>query len=434
MANKKPAPKKVSAKSTGKPADKKTVKPAAKPVAKKPVAKPAAKKIAPAAKKAVAKPAAKKPTPVAKKPVAKPAAKKPTPVVKKAVAKPAAKKPTPVAKKPVAKPAAKKPTPVVKKAVAKPAAKKPTPVAKKAVAKPAAKKPTPVAKKAVAKPAVKKSTKPVAKPVVNKTASKPVKKTPTPKSVSKTPVSKSTPKVLAKVVEKKAETPAVKKQEVKKVVIEKPLAVKSTSKSGKKTPTKTLISSTTPLPKKSDVYKTNTFASNTLKNDTGKVIAHRKTSELKRKSNDGDNIKRYEPESTRSILDMGPVSEGPSFRYSDDDLAEFRELLIKKQETAKSELQYLQGVIMRKDEGGTEDTENKYQNIEDGGASMEREQFNQLASRQITFISHLEQALVRIENKTYGICRETGKLIDKARLRAVPHATLSIEAKNAKKS
>ena len=422
MANKKPAPKKVSAKSTGKPADKKTVKPAAKPVAKKPVAKPAAKKIAPAAKKAVAKPAAKKPTPVAKKPVAKPAAKKPTPVVKKAVAKPAAKKPTPVAKK----------------AVAKPAAKKPTPVAKKAVAKPAAKKPTPVAKKAVAKPAVKKSTKPVAKPVakpvVNKTASKPVKKTPTPKSVSKTPVSKSTPKVLAKVVEKKAETPAVKKQEVKKVVIEKPLAVKSTSKSGKKTPTKTLISSTTPLPKKSDVYKTNTFASNTLKNDTGKVIAHRKTSELKRKSNDGDNIKRYEPESTRSILDMGPVSEGPSFRYSDDDLAEFRELLIKKQETAKSELQYLQGVIMRKDEGGTEDTENKYQNIEDGGASMEREQFNQLASRQITFISHLEQALVRIENKTYGICRETGKLIDKARLRAVPHATLSIEAKNAKKS
>ena len=406
MANKKPAPKKVSAKSTGKPADKKTVKPAAKPVAKKPVAKPAAKKIAPAAKKAVAKPAAKKPTPVAKKPVAKPAAKKPTPVVKKAVAKPAAKKPTPVAKKAVAKPAAKKPTPVAKKAVAKPAVKKST---------------KPVAK-------------PVAKPVVNKTASKPVKKTPTPKSVSKTPVSKSTPKVLAKVVEKKAETPAVKKQEVKKSVIEKPLAVKSTSKSGKKTPTKTLISSTTPLPKKSDVYKTNTFASNTLKNDTGKVIAHRKTSELKRKSNDGDNIKRYEPESTRSILDMGPVSEGPSFRYSDDDLAEFRELLIKKQETAKSELQYLQGVIMRKDEGGTEDTENKYQNIEDGGASMEREQFNQLASRQITFISHLEQALVRIENKTYGICRETGKLIDKARLRAVPHATLSIEAKNAKKS
>jgi RNA polymerase-binding transcription factor DksA len=188
------------------------------------------------------------------------------------------------------------------------------------------------------------------------------------------------------------------------------------------------------MPKKSDVYKTSTFSSHTLKNETGKVIAHRKTSELKRNAVDSTNVKPYEPEFTRSILDVNPVSEGPSFRYSDDDLAEFRELILKKLETAKAELQYLQSVIMRKDDGGTDDTENKYQNIEDGGASMEREQFNQLASRQITFIGHLEQALVRIENKTYGICRETGKLIDKARLRAVPHATLSIEAKNAKKN
>jgi RNA polymerase-binding transcription factor DksA len=68
-------------------------------------------------------------------------------------------------------------------------------------------------------------------------------------------------------------------------------------------------------------------------------------------------------------------------------------------------------------------------NMEDGSGAMEREQLAQLASRQIQFMSHLEKALVRIENKTYGICRVTGKLIDKARLRAVPHATLSIEAK-----
>jgi len=188
------------------------------------------------------------------------------------------------------------------------------------------------------------------------------------------------------------------------------------------------------LPKKSDVYKTSTFSSPTLRNDSNKVIAHRKTSELKRKNNDENSVKKFEPELTRSILDMNPTNEGPSYRYSDDDLQEFREIIQRKLETAKAELQYLQGVIMRKDEGGTEDTENKYQNIEDGGASMEREQFNQLASRQITFINHLEQALVRIENKTYGICRDTGKLIDKARLRAVPHATLSIEAKNAKKN
>ncbi len=121
-------------------------------------------------------------------------------------------------------------------------------------------------------------------------------------------------------------------------------------------------------------------------------------------------------------------------RYSDEDLDEFRNLIQGKLETAKAELQYLQGVISRKDDSGTEDTQSKYQGIEDSGEAMDREQFNQLASRQINFIAHLEQAIVRVENKTYGICRETGKLIDKARLRAVPHATLSIEAKNAKKN
>jgi RNA polymerase-binding transcription factor DksA len=90
---------------------------------------------------------------------------------------------------------------------------------------------------------------------------------------------------------------------------------------------------------------------------------------------------------------------------------------------------YLQGVITRKDETGNEDTENRYMSVEDGSGAMEREQLVQLASRQIQFMNHLEKALIRIENKTYGVCRVTGKLIEKARLRAVPHATLSIEAK-----
>ena len=106
-------------------------------------------------------------------------------------------------------------------------------------------------------------------------------------------------------------------------------------------------------------------------------------------------------------------------RYSDAELAEFKDLILKKLDTAKKELAYLQGLITRKDEG----------DMEDGSMSMEREQLSQMASRQITFIDHLEKAMMRIENKTYGICRVTGKLIDKARLRAVPHATLSIEAK-----
>jgi RNA polymerase-binding transcription factor DksA len=314
---------------------------------------------------------------------------------------------------------AKKATPqapikAVPKAPVKPAAKP----AAKAPAKPAAKAPVKPAAKAPAKPVAKAPAKPVAK-----APAKPVAKAPA-KPVAKAPVKPAVKEVVKK------ETPKVEPRNTTTTTTKS-----SVNKAGKKSgPTKTIITSSfNNLPKKSDVFKTNTFGTPNLKNDTGKVIAHRKTSELKRKSED-TLVKKYEPESTRSILDMGDTKAGPSYRYSDEDLQEFRELIMRKLETAKAELQYLQGVIMRKDEGGTEDTENKYQNMEDGSASMEREQFTQLASRQITFISHLEQAMVRIENKTYGICRETGKLIDKARLRAVPHATLSIEAKNAKKN
>jgi len=140
--------------------------------------------------------------------------------------------------------------------------------------------------------------------------------------------------------------------------------------------------------------------------------------------------RKYEPEFTRSVLDSAPQeNNGPTMRYSDSELNEFRELIQRKLETAKKELGYLQGLITRKDEMGGDDTDNRYMTMEDGSLSMEREQLSQMASRQITFIDHLEKAMMRIENKTYGICRVTGKLIDKARLRAVPHATLSIEAK-----
>jgi RNA polymerase-binding transcription factor DksA len=367
-------------------------KPAPKKAVSKKIVKSAPKKVTPA--KVVAKSAPKKEV---LKPVAKKAAVKP--VAKKAVAKPAPKK------------VAAKPAP---KVVAKPAAKK---VVAKPVSKVAAK---PVAKKATAKPEAKATAK---KPIEKATAKKPVEKV-----VAKKVIEKVEPK-NKKVIEK--QKPAkVEKVKIEKVKVEKP------KKADKKTgPTKTVItSSNNTLPKRVDVYKTNTFAASNLKNDSGKVIAHRKTADMKRKGEDEIALKKYEPEQRRSILDNTTTDTSPSYRYSDEDLIEFRELIQRKLETAKTELQYLQGVIMRKDEGGTEDTENKYQSIEDGSASMDREQFTQLASRQISFITHLEQALVRIENKTYGICRDTGKLIDKARLRAVPHATLSIEAKNAKKN
>ncbi|MEO6540098.1 MAG: TraR/DksA C4-type zinc finger protein, partial [Ferruginibacter sp.] len=140
--------------------------------------------------------------------------------------------------------------------------------------------------------------------------------------------------------------------------------------------------------------------------------------------------RKYQPEFTKSVLDQ-PVHDlgAPIVRYSDSDLAEFREIIQRKLESAKKELSYLQGLITRKDEMGGDNDDARYMTMEDGSMSMEREQLSQMASRQITFIDHLEKAVMRIENKTYGICRVTGQLIDKARLRAVPHATLSMEAK-----
>ena len=116
-------------------------------------------------------------------------------------------------------------------------------------------------------------------------------------------------------------------------------------------------------------------------------------------------------------------------RYSDSELQEFKELIQDKLRSSKEELNALTSSLSNPNANGTEDTSGAHKTLEDGSATMEKEQINQLAARQKKFIDNLENALVRIENKTYGICRETGKLIQKERLRAVPHATLSMEAK-----
>lgn len=145
----------------------------------------------------------------------------------------------------------------------------------------------------------------------------------------------------------------------------------------------------------------------------------------------------YDPDFTVSVLDSAKkdaVISTPVMRYSDSELAEFKELILRRLEAARKELSYLQGLITRKDEMGGDNDDGRYMTMEDGSLSMEREHVSQMASRQIQFIDHLEKALMRIESKTYGICRVTGKLIDKARLRAVPHATLSMEAKMQKGS
>jgi len=116
-------------------------------------------------------------------------------------------------------------------------------------------------------------------------------------------------------------------------------------------------------------------------------------------------------------------------RYSDSELQEFKELILEKLRSSKEELSALSQSLSNPNMNGTDDTSGAYKTLEDGSATLEKESINQLAARQRKFIDNLENALVRIENKTYGICRETGKLIPKERLRAVPHATLSMEAK-----
>ena len=121
--------------------------------------------------------------------------------------------------------------------------------------------------------------------------------------------------------------------------------------------------------------------------------------------------------------------ENEKTRYSDAELQEFKELILEKLRIAKEELNSLASSLSTPNANGTDDTAGTYKTLEDGSATLEKEQINQLAARQKKFIEQLEAALVRIENKTYGICRETGKLIPKERLRAVPHTTLSMEAK-----
>lgn len=286
---------------------------------------------------------------------------------KKKAAKPAKKTIAPKKAAPAKKPAAKSAAKVSKPA-AKPAAK--------ATHKPAAK---PAAKANGAKAAIP-AKKPVAKHVV---AAKPApvatKAVKQPESLAKKPV----PEPVK--VEKKPEVP---KEEAKKPEPVQP----------------------PPVPKKPAAPA-----------KPIKVVIP----EIKTKT-----VRKYEPEFTKSVLDQPEnIQTGPTMRYSDAELQEFRELINKKLDQAKKELTYLQGLITRKDEMGGDETENRYMTMEDGSMSMEREQLAQMASRQINYIDHLEKAMMRIENKTYGICRVTGKLIDKARLRAVPHATLSIEAK-----
>jgi len=130
----------------------------------------------------------------------------------------------------------------------------------------------------------------------------------------------------------------------------------------------------------------------------------------------------------KKIIKEGEVLE--KVRYSDEELQMFKELILQKLESAKEEYQQLKSAVTHSSSNDTEDTSPTFKVLEEGASALSKEEAGQLAQRQYKFIQALEAALIRIENKSYGICRETGKLIPKERLLLVPHATLSVEAKN----
>lgn len=312
-----------------------------------------------------------------------------------------AKKAAPVKKTAATKKAAPQ---AVKKAEKAPSASKTTDIKKVVSTKPAKKTAPEKAKvSADTKAPEKKTTQPTTSTKKTATAaSKEVTKATKVKEVvpkvTPAPTKEVLPKNMAKTTDKKTKT-----------IIHKQVSTVPSARSE-------IVDAVRPLPRKTT-------------NKPGVIIAHRKVEKKVNLDEPGITMKEYNPP-TRSLLDEPEHTSGPVFRYSDEELNEFKELITKRLDNARKELNYLQGLITRKDEAGTDDTDNRFNHMEDGSGAMEREQLSQLAGRQIQFINHLEKAMIRIENKTYGICRVTGKLIDKARLRAVPHATLSIEAKN----
>jgi DnaK suppressor protein len=123
------------------------------------------------------------------------------------------------------------------------------------------------------------------------------------------------------------------------------------------------------------------------------------------------------------------MAEMEKTRFSDAELAEFKAIILDKLDKAKQDYDILKSTITQGDSNDIQDTSPTFKVLEEGASTLSKEEAGNLAQRQQKFIQHLQAALVRIEHKTYGICRETGKLISKDRLRAVPHATLSMEAK-----
>ncbi len=146
-------------------------------------------------------------------------------------------------------------------------------------------------------------------------------------------------------------------------------------------------------------------------------------------TNLGTEWKTFSP----SYMNLNLLAMAEKTRYSDAELEEFKQLILSKLEKAQADYELYKNSLTQSDGNDTQDTSPTFKVLEEGAATLSKEEAGKLAQRQQKFIQHLQAALIRIENKTYGICRETGKLISKERLRAVPHATLSIDAKNNQK-
>jgi RNA polymerase-binding transcription factor DksA len=328
-------------------------------------------------------------------------------------AKKAAKSAKPAKKAVVKKPAKKAaPKKAVKKAIAKKIIKKTLPKKAAKPAKAPAKKA--VAKKVVAKKVIKKAVKPVKKAATKK----PVAKKPVPKKIIKTPLVKNMAKPVKKVVAKKVEKPTKK-------AVEKPVA-----KEEKQKP----VVKQQPEPKK-EIEKPVVVA----KPAEAPVRKPEPVSKKKQRDMDDDNsrdeapmVVEYKTPSIRKPMGPAPkphINTDTRTRYSDAELKEFKELILKKLAEAQKDFELLKSTLSHKDDHGTDDTSPTFKLLEDGSDVLSKEETAHLASRQEKFIQNLQNALIRIENKTYGICRATGKLISKERLRSVPHATLAIEAK-----
>ncbi len=283
------------------------------------------------------------------------------------------------------------------------------------------------AKKAVKKPAPKKAAKKPAKKMAPKKAvKKPVKK-----AVAKKPVKKVAPK---KAVAKKA----VKKVVPKKVVAKKAVKpVKAVAKPvAKKAEVKPAKAEVKPI-SKPEVKKTETKPA---RSENKRPEPRNQAQSILRKVVDVKSLPKP-PVPTVKPLTMllnktkatlhtkaGKVDERT--RYSDDELKEFKEIILSKLAEARKDLEMLRSSLTHTSDNGTDDTSPTFKMMEDGSETLSREETAQLAGRQEKFILSLEAALIRIENKTYGVCRVTGRLINKERLKLVPHTTLSIEAKN----